>query len=1010
LCGMCGASLAAVRPERRKLATLLFCDMSGSTAMGERVDAESVRDLMFRYFDTLRSALERHGGTVEKFIGDAVVAVFGVPVAHEDDALRAVRAAAEIRGRVAGLNAELERRFGVTIAVRMGVNTGEVVTGGPSAAASVVTGDAVNVAARLEQAAPPGEILLGELTYRLVRDTVAAGPVEPVSAKGKAEPVLAYRLVSIAPGTSAPARRPGLFVGREDELTMLGRLFEQAISGRRCLLAPIVGEPGVGKSRLVHEVSAGLAGRATMLAGRCLSYGEGITFWPLVEIVRQAAGICDEDSPQEARERIGRLTTPEVAERVAAVVGLGGEIAAAELGWAVRRLFEGLARERPLVVIVDDAHWAEPALLDLLEQVAESAAAPMLLLCPARPELLRARPDWQRGVRLEPLAGTDAQRLVRRLAERLALPAGLEAKVAAASGGNPLFAEELAIVLSEDPDASLPASLSAVLTARLDRLPEDERAAAECASVEGEVFHRGAVAWLSPQEARLRVASALEGLAGQELIHPARTEFAAEAAFRFKHALVRDAAYNGTPKKLRAELHERFAAWLERAAGPRVVEYEEILGYHLEQAHRYLAELGPPGERGRELARRAAGRLVPAGQRAAARGDVAATVNLLARAAALLPPGDHGHAGLLVELADAYLKAGQFERAGATAIKAGEKAQLRGNRALQARSSIVRLQLRFYVEPGADLRDLHAQTTQAIETLTAAGDDAGLAHAWTFTAYLWLSAGQAARMEEAIDRATGHARRAGDRRAELDALFLAPMINYFGPRPCQEGIVRCRELLKRSRGARHVDGIALIAWGLLEGMGGNIDQGRRLVRQGEQMLGELGLGVLGLPQSSGDLELMAGDPAAAERILRPTFNRQRELGETGFFSGTAVLLAEAVYRQGRHEEALELAETTRKAVQPGDVTVQADWRQLRARVLARRGEREEAKRLVREAIELIDLTDLLPFRASVRQGAAEALRLAGRAEEAAVLLDEATVLFEEKGNVVGTERARVERQ
>jgi tetratricopeptide (TPR) repeat protein len=322
----------------------------------------------------------------------------------------------------------------------------------------------------------------------------------------------------------------------------------------------------------------------------------------------------------------------------------------------------------------------------------------------------------------------------------------------------------------------------------------------------------------------------------------------------------------------------------------------------------------------------------------------------------------------------------------------------------------VRLQLRFYVDPGADLQDLQAETAQAIETLTAAGDDAGLAHGWTFSAYLWLSAGQAARMEEAIDRATEHARRAGDRGAELDALFLAPMINYFGPRPCGEGIVRCRELLERSRGARHVDGIGLIAWGLLEGMGGDIDQVRRLVRQGEQMLAELGLGVLGLPQSSGELELMAGDPTAAERILRPTFNRQRELGETGFFSGTAVLLAEAVYRQGRHEEALGLAEITRKAAQPGDVTVQAGWRQVQARVRARRGKRGEAERLVREAIELADRTDFLPTRASVRLGAAEALRLVGRAEEAAVLLDEATVLFEEKGNIVEAERARAERQ
>ena len=1006
---MCGASLAALQPERRKLATLVFCDMSGSTAMGERIDAESVRDLMFRYFHTMRSALERHGGTVEKFIGDAVVAVFGVPLAHEDDALRAVRAAAEMRDRVAELNGELDRRFGLTIALRMGVNTGEVVAGGQTTAASVVTGDAVNVAARLEQAAPLGEILLGELTYRLVRDAVSVDPIEPIAAKGKAEPVLAYRLVSIVSGALAPARRlDSPLVAREDELAALKRLFEQAIGERRCLLAPVVGEPGVGKSRLVHELSAGVAGRATVLAGRCLSYGEGITFWPLVEIVRQAAGIRDEHSPREARERIGRLATPEVAERVAAVVGLGDEIAAEELGWAVRRLFEGLARERPLVVVVDDAHWAEPTLLDLLEQVAESAEAPILLLCPARPELLQARSNWQPAVRLEPLAGTDAQHLVQRLAERFALPVELETKIAARSGGNPLFAEELAIFLSEDPDAPLPASISAVLTARLDRLPEDARAAAERASVEGEVFHRGAVAWLSPEEARPHVTAALDGLIAQELIRPAHAEFVDEAAFRFKHALVRDAAYNGTSKKFRAELHERFAAWLERVAGPRVVEYEEILGYHLEQAHRYLVELGPPDERARELARRAAGRLAPAGQRAAAHGDAAATVNLLARAAALLPPDDRSHAALLVELADAYLKAGEFERAGAIAVKAGERAQLLDDRALQARSSIVRLQLRSYVDPGVDLRDLQAETTRAIETLTAAGDDAGLAQGWTFSAYLWLSAGQAARMEEAIDRAIAHAGRAGNRRAALDALFLAPMINYFGPRPLAEGIVRCRELLERSQGARHVDGFSLIAWGLLEAMAGDIDEGRRRVRQGEETVGELGLGVLGLPQSSGVLELMAGDPAAAERILRPTFNRQRELGETGFFSGTAVLLAEAVYRQGRDEEALGLAEITREAAQPGDVTMHAGWRQVQACVLARRGERAEAERLVREAIELVDRTDFLLSRASVRQGAAEALRLVGRADEAAALLDDAIVLFEEKGDVVEAERARAE--
>jgi class 3 adenylate cyclase/tetratricopeptide (TPR) repeat protein len=1008
LCGMCGASLATPLPERRKLATLLFCDMSGSTAMGERIDAESLRAIKFRYFQTMRSELEGHGGTVEKFIGDAVVAIFGVPTAHEDDALRAVRAAMKMRGRLAELNAELEERFGLTIALRMGVNTGEVVTGEPSTAASLVTGDAVNVAARLEQAAPIGEILLGDLTYRLVRHAVSVDRVGPIALKGKAQPVPAYRLVSILPGAPALARRfESPFVGREDELRALERLFSQALRKERCLLAPVVGQPGVGKSRLVDEFSARVVDRATVLAGSCLSYGEGITFWPLVEIVRQIAGVRDGDSPADARARIGRLTTPEVAERIAAVVGLGGEIASEELGWAVRRLFEELARERPLLLIVDDAHWAEATLLDVLEQVSKNAAAPILLLCLARPELLEVRSVWEPAVRVEPLSETDAGDLVRGMAERFELPVELEAKVGAASAGNPLFAEELSILLSEDPDAKLPVSLGALLTARLDRLPEDGRAAAERASVEGEVFQSGAVVWLSPEEARPRVIAALDGLVKQELIRPAPAEFAAETAFRFKHGLVRDTAYHGISKKLRAELHERFAVWLERIAGPRVIEYEEILGYHLEQAHRYLVELGPRDERGYELARRAAEWLAPAGQRAAARGDVAATMNLLSRAAALLPPDNREHATLLVDLANTYLKVGEFELAGTTAGQAGEEALLLNDPALRARSSIVRLQVRWYIDPGVGVQDLQAEATQAIETLAAVGDNAGLAEGWTFSAYLLLAEGQAARMEEAIGLAIEFAERAGNRKAMLDALFLAPMINWFGPRPRQEGIERCRELLERSGGARHVDGYSLVAWGLLEAMGGDLDEGRRLVEQGEEMLSELGMGVLGLPQSSGYLELMAGDPATAEGILRPSFERLRELGETSFFSGIASLLAEVVYRQGRHEEALELAEVTRQALQPDDAA-QADWRTVRARVLARRGQWKDVDNLIREAVEIIDRTDFLQSRAFVRCNAAEALRLAGHLHEAAALLREAVALFEVKGDIVEARWARAE--
>jgi class 3 adenylate cyclase/tetratricopeptide (TPR) repeat protein len=633
---MCGVALGDLPPERRKLATLLFCDLSGSTAMGERIDAESVRELMFRYFHTMRAALERHGGTVEKFIGDAVVAVFGVPVAHEDDALRAVRAAAEMRDRLAELNVELRRRFDVTIAVRIGLNTGEVVAGGRSATASIVTGDTVNVAARLEQAAAADEILLGELTHRLVRRAVSSEPAEPVQAKGKIEPIPAYRLLSVAPSSAPkPRQLQAELVGRADELQMLERLFERAVGERRALVVPVIGEPGVGKSRLAEELSSRIAGRARMLAGRCLSYGEGITFWPLVEIVRQAAGIRDEHTPGEARERIGALAPGEVAERVGAIVGLGGDIAADEVGWTVRRLFEALAARQPLLVLVEDVHWAEPLLLDLLGEVADRVRAPILLLCTARPELSAQRPGWQPPVRLEPLAAGDARGLVDALARRLALPDELAAKVAATTGGNPLFAEELALLLAEDPTASLPASVNAVLTARLDRLPEHERAAGERASVEGEIFHRGAVVALSPERERARVGDALDGLVADEVIRPARSDFADDAAFRFKHALVRDAAYNGTAKKVRAELHERFAEWLERSAGARVAEYEEVLGYHLEQAHGYLTELGPLVEHGHALGRRAVDRLTSAAEHAAARGAPAAAADLAGRALSL---------------------------------------------------------------------------------------------------------------------------------------------------------------------------------------------------------------------------------------------------------------------------------------------------------------------------------------------------------------------------------------
>ncbi len=567
-CDACGTALVAPAPERRKLATILFCDVTGSTAMGERVDAESVRELMFRYFHEMRAAIERHGGTVEKFIGDAVMAVFGVPEAHEDDALRACRAAHEMQQRIETLAPELEQRYGTRLHARIGVNTGEVVAG--AGRETFATGDPVNVAARLEQAAAPGEVVIGELTYRLAGGAVHAEPLAPVEAKGKGEPLAAFRLLGVA-AVAAPRPAAVPLIGREREMHELEEAFERACAEARCVLVTVVGEPGVGKSRLIADVELRLGSRGRVLKGRCLSYGEGITFWPIAEIVRAAAGIHDDDSGEEARAKVARLVDEQAASRIAALIGLGGSVAPEDVAWALRRLVGALTAQRPLVLTVEDLHWAEPTLLDLLVSLAE-LDVPVLLLATARPDLLEARLDWPGVVRLEPLDADHTERLLRELG---AEPDG---KLVARAGGNPLFVHELAALLREDGAAvAVPSSLSGLLTARLDRLPPPERDAVERAAVEGETFHRGAVAALLETDVGA-VAERLSALVERELAFPAEARFIDEAAFRFRHVLVRDAAYAGLVKRLRAELHERFADWLESKVGDRLAEVEEIVG------------------------------------------------------------------------------------------------------------------------------------------------------------------------------------------------------------------------------------------------------------------------------------------------------------------------------------------------------------------------------------------------------------------------------------------------
>ena len=577
--------------------TVVFCDVTGSTELGESTDPEALRALLARYFERMRGIVESHGGTVEKFIGDAVMAVFGVPLAHEDDALRACRAAVEMRDALPELG----------IQARVGVNTGEVVTGTRE---RLATGDAVNVAARFEQAAPPGEILIGEETLRLVSAGVEVEPVERLELKGKTVPVPAYRLVALldAPDRSHSSR----FVGRSGELAMLAEAWQPALTESRCELVTVLGEAGVGKSRLVAELLAALDVRS--VTGRCLPYGEGITYWPVVEVLNQLHALPSDPSAAASIRSLLRETQE----------GTSAE----EIAWAFRKLLE---EQAPLVVLFDDIQWGEETLLDLIEGVALlSSGAPLLILCVARPELLERRPSWPISVWLRPLPGEAVEELIGDQ-----VTTALRERIKTASGGNPLFVTEMLAMAGETDDVEVPPTLRALLSARLDQLDPAERRVLECGAVEGEVFHRGGVQALAPEE--LHVTPRLAALVRRELIRSDRSVFPGDDGFRFRHLLIRDATYDALPKALRAELHVRFAGWLE-LQGAELVELDELLGYHLEQAARYLDELGRPDPRARTSRGRSAagGRAPRARQRGRARSSPPARARTHADAAA--PP------------------------------------------------------------------------------------------------------------------------------------------------------------------------------------------------------------------------------------------------------------------------------------------------------------------------------------------------------------------------------------
>jgi class 3 adenylate cyclase len=1000
-CESCGARLEVEKArEVRKVVTVLFCDVTGSTALGEELDSESLRRVMERYFAVAQEIVESHGGTVEKFIGDAVMAVFGIPVVHEDDALRATRAAVELRDGVRDVNEELRREFGIELAVRIGVNTGEVVAG---QGGTLVTGDPVNVAARLEQGAGAGEILIGESTRQLAEGALELEPAEPVSAKGKAQPVVAHRLVAVRKDAAPFARRfDAPFVGRTDELAQLRHAYARAVGDRSCHLFTLLGSAGIGKSRLTQEFLSTLE-EATVLRGRCLAYGQGITYFPLIEIL-ETVGADPGLAALVEREPEGRhyLNTVSAAIGATEVPSFSRE----EIFQAVRKLLEALARAHPLVVVFDDVQWAEQTLLDLIDHLADwSRETPILLLCLGRPDLLDAHPGWGGGklnvttTLLEPLPEAQAELLVDNLLQGEPLSDALRARITETAEGNPLFVEQMLALIAQNGESEIvvPPTIQSLLATRLEQLPAGERVAAERASVIGKEF------WVSPLAELGGDVSTLPSLVRKELVRPHHSAtFPNDDAFRFRHLLIRDAAYEAMPKELRSDLHERFADWLERSRSG----FDEIVGFHLEQSYRLREQLGPVGADTQMLARRAGERLGSAGQRALERGDVHGGINLLTRATNVLPADSSARRRLLVDLGYALFDAGELERARGAFLEAGEAARAATGDNVAARAR-VGLALCTSASGGKRQEVLLEDVISAIGTLETAGDDVGLAEAWSVAGIFRSWRGSSADAAQAYDRAALHARRCGNRRLERNAVATRTIQEAWGHLPAAEGLHACDELLVREQGT-FVEPLALGARALYAAWCGEFARALSDVQRARALLRDFGNELLAQASSMIEaiVELEAGDAVAAETVARAGYDGLAQLGEQGFRSTVACILADALYHQGRYDEAERFAAEGVQLAAADDYVSQNRSRAVRAKVLARRGETAEAERLAREAVEIAARTDGYGEHGEALVQQAEVFEIAGLPDEARAALGEAIALFERKGATFPAQNAR----
>jgi DNA-binding SARP family transcriptional activator len=983
---------APVKPtmQFRRLVTIVFVDVVESMALADALDPEALGVVLRRYFDTVSAALTRHGGTVEKYAGDSVMAAFGVPVSHEDDALRAARAALEIRAGITVLAEQLAREHVVELEVRIGLEAGEVVATPTDARQRLVTGEAVGVAARLQQSAAAGEIVVGELAGRLIDHAAALEPLGELEIKGKREPVRAYRLVELT--QLAPAFESGTaeapLTGRKRELAALRRSLKRAVDGGSVRVALVAGAPGVGKSRLAAELVRRTRG-ITALWGRCLSYGDGITYWPLREAVRDASAPKERDAVLAALD----AETPPPAPEIALLF---------------RRLCERLARDGPLVLVFDDVHWAEPTFLELLELVAERGRGAILVVCLARDELLEERPDFLEGrenvdrIVLDQLSSEETDVLLDGLGGAI-LESDQRARIVETAEGNPFFLEQLLALAVEGGLAAreLPATVQALLAARLDRLGPGERSVLERGAVVGKDFSAEDVVSLLDPDAVPTADTHLRTLSARGFVRP-RGE-----ALTFRHALVREAVYRAAPKRLRAELHERYADRLDETA-PDLPELDEFAGYHLEQAYRLRVELGESDRHTGQLGKDAGRRLGAAGVRAWKRSDAPASITLLRRATSIEALETASTGALLSELGIALRSAGNLQGALAALDRAIDLADATEDRKTGARARMERAYVRntLLSEPGDELLDL---TSAAMPVFEAAGDDRLLGRALLLAGWIYGGQrGQHRRRQEAAERALEHYRRS----TWPVSTAIGEIANalYNGPTPVPEAVDRCEELLGTEALDLFGRASVEVCLGGLIAQTGDPERARALIASASAAYDELGQqtsGAVLCGSVRGEVDLLAGDDQSAAASLSVLCD---QLEDTRAFSHRATiagLLSEALYRLSRVEEALDWTRVAERDAASDDLDALVLWKPVRAKILARQGMGDEAIALATDANDLAESTDALNRRAKARRDLGDILRLMGRTAAMRAAYGTALELYEAKGNVVAVGQVRV---